>query len=75
MLRVDGAYLYDFGSSMRALQSMEEKDCTRIDLYFPLSPAYDALEGMVYQSVFSDGWRVVHTSAKELLEEIKSILQ
>jgi hypothetical protein len=74
MLRVDGAYLYDFGSAMRALESMAEEDCTRIKIYFPLSPAYDALEGMVYQSVFSDGWRVVHASAKELLDEIKKHL-
>jgi hypothetical protein len=71
VLRVDGAYLYDFGSSMRALRTMEEKDCTRIEVYFALRPAYDALDGMVYQSVFRDGWRVVHNSAKELLEEIK----
>ena len=70
MLRVDGAYLYDFGGSMRALRTMEERDCTRIDVFFPLSPAYDALDGIVYQSVFSDGWRVVHTSAKDLLDEI-----
>ena len=71
MLRVDGAYLYEFGSSMRALRTMEEKDCTRLDIYFALNPAYDALDGMVYQSVFSDGWKVVHTSAKDLLQEIK----
>ena len=74
MLRVDGAYLYDFGSSMRSLSAMEEKDCTRLDIFFSLSPAHDALHGIVYNSVFSDGWRVVHSSAKKLLEEMQKHL-
>jgi hypothetical protein len=74
MLRIDGAYLYEFGSSMRALSDMEEKDGNRFDVFFTLSPAYDSLNGMVYQSVFREGWKVVHSSARDLLNEIKKSL-
>ena len=71
MLRVDGAYLYEFGSAMRGLPSIEEKDCTRLQIYFALQPAYEALRGIVFQSVFSEGWKIVHFSAQALLDEIE----
>lgn len=70
MLRVDGAYLYDFGNIMAGLSQMEDKNGTRLDFYFPLNFAHDALKKMVFGSVFQDGWRVVYTSANDLLSEI-----
>lgn len=74
MQRVDGAYLYEFGTHMRALERLEEKDCERFDIYFELSNAHSALTGMMYQSVFSDGWKVVSRCASELIAEISEHL-
>lgn len=70
MQRVDGAYLFDFGAHMRTLAEMEERDCTRVDIYGPMTNAYDALAGVVFHSIFKEGWRVIHTSANALLAEI-----
>jgi hypothetical protein len=33
MLRIDGAYLYDFGSEMQKVASLKEEDTTALDIY------------------------------------------
>lgn len=71
MQRVDGAYLYDFGANMRLLDSIEDKDCERANIYHQLNSAYDALKSIVFQSIFSQNWRVVYNSAHSLLQEIE----
>lgn len=70
MLRIDGAYLYDFGGLMKSLANMKEEETTALDVYFECSAEREALQNMVYSSVFSQGWRTVHKSASELLEVI-----
>ena len=70
MQRVDGAYLYDFGANMRLIESIEEKNCERLNIYYQLSSAHEALKGMVFNSIFTPGWRVVYNSANLLLNEI-----
>lgn len=70
MLRIDGAYLYDFGSEMNRIASLKDEDTTALDIYFHCSAAKSALQNMVYTSVFSDGFRTVHKSATDLLAVI-----
>ena len=71
MQRIDGAYLYDFGQEMKAISAIkEDENMTALDIFLRCSSARNALENMVYSSVFSDGFRTVSISAKSALDVI-----
>ena len=70
MLRVDGAYIYEFGAQMRPLGNIADGDTHVIDLYVPLVGAKKVLSEFVRTSVFSAGLRAAQLPAQELLKKI-----
>lgn len=73
MLRVDGAYLYKLGVSLRAINTLPKTDSPLIDVLFDLLQVKTALNEFVNQSLFSPGLRVISIPAQELYGALDSI--
>ena len=73
MQRIDGAYLYELGAKLRAIQTLPEEETTRIRINYVVGPARHALKGFVDESVFSPHVRTVRGYASELLQSLDKI--
>lgn len=73
MLRIDGAYLYELGASLRQLARLGDKDAKRIEVYFTCLDAKEALKGVLYTSVFSASLRACQVAAQRLLQDLDTI--
>lgn len=74
MLRIDGAYLYEFGAKMRSILTLQEQDTKKIRINHAIYPAHDALQGFLETSVFTPHIRTVRGYAEKLLETLSSLL-
>ncbi|MGS1016873.1 hypothetical protein [Allosphingosinicella humi] len=74
MIRIDGAYLYEFGAIMRPVLRLQEQDTNLVELFFALNPVRNAIHPFLYSSVFSGGLRAVIAPASKLIEEIDQIV-
>lgn len=74
MLKIDGAYLYEFGSKLGPALRQPESDTKLIELYFAFAPVREAIGPFIYSSVFSDGLRAAVNPAQKLLEAIDQVV-
>lgn len=72
MIRVDGAYLYGVAEKFSAIRSLEEKDTERMTLFMLIFQARQEIEGFIFNSVFTSGFKAANISGRELLTEIDS---
>ncbi|MGN6364435.1 hypothetical protein [Asticcacaulis taihuensis] len=74
MIRVDGAYLYEFGEKVRIISRIPDTDISRIDLWVSLYGLTQAIDDFVTKSVFSPGLRTLHNPAQALFKEISELI-
>lgn len=70
VIKIDGAYLYKFGSQMRPLLDIPETERSKGEMYFPASTARSALNEFMLQSVFRQELVAVEKDAQDLEEEL-----
>lgn len=73
MQRVDGAYLYELGATIRPVLELKDEDIPIVNLFFTLSPIRNAVNNFVFSSIFSGSLKTVLNSANELLRAIDEI--
>ena len=74
MLRIDAAYLYEFGATLRPVSQLSESDTKPINIYLSLWPVRESINKLVYGSVFAGSLKTVLNSAKSLIDTIDQIL-
>ena len=74
MQRIDGAYLYEIGATLRPVLVMPEHETPLFELFFALSPVRDSIAAFVYSSVFSGSLKTVLIPAGALLAEINEMV-
>ena len=70
MIKIDGAYLYQFGSRMRAILNITEESQSIFQMYVATSDARTALMEFMLQSVFKQELFPVQQPADELFNEL-----
>lgn len=73
MQRIDGAYLYELGATLRPLETVPEDGQRKIDIHFAIDKAHKSLSIFVNGSVFSNSIRTVRKYASDLLDELASL--
>lgn len=74
VLRIDGAYLYEFGATIRPVANMAEQDTGLFEVFLALSQVKDAVKGFLHNSVFSAGMKTLHKPAETLLNLIDQMV-
>lgn len=74
MQRIDGAYLYEIGASLRKMADLEERDYSAIDLFIALNGARESVQQFLYGSVFSGSLKTVLKSGEKLLLEMTGLI-
>ena len=73
MQRIDGAYVYELGAKLRPILALTEEDTNKIRVYHVVGPATESVEGFLFNSVYVQHARTVHSSANALLESLGSM--
>lgn len=73
MLRIDGAYLYEVGASLKPINNIQEQDTRRIDVYLPFLAAKNTLSELLFNSIFSQSLRNTLHACSPLFEDLRFI--
>lgn len=73
MQRVDGAYLYELGESLRAIKNIKAEDTSRIEVMIGLYGARDKLTAYLYSSVFQSAFRPLMNPATTFLTLLRGL--
>lgn len=66
MIRIDGAYLYEIGAKLRAINSLPKEDATKIKISHVVGPANHELQMFITSSVFTPHIKAVQGYTQQL---------
>lgn len=73
MQRVDGAYLYELGESLRAIKNIKQEDTDRLEIMLTLYGPRDKLTSFLYNSIFHSALRSLMAPATSFLAIVREL--